>query len=102
LALQRSSDNATSAIVITDLNDDDVVAVDQTDQAMLFVDPTRPCAGKRMAQLFRLPDSAIGVTGDVVEQSIDAPQSGSICRLPKVVVLPRVRREDKPHRSSSR
>ncbi len=47
-----SGQSARSLVVEPDLQDDEVVAVHQVDEAVFFGDPPRPRAGEHMAKRF--------------------------------------------------
>jgi len=88
-------------VVVARLQDDKVVPVHEIDQPMLVVDAPRPATGEHMAECFRLANAGEGLAQRVGEQAVQALQRLSVCRLPILVVLPAVRREDDPHWSRS-
>jgi hypothetical protein len=44
-------------VVVTGLEDDDVITIDEIDESMLFVDSAGPAASQKMSQRLRLADS---------------------------------------------
>ena len=55
----------------TGLEDDEVVAIDEVDEAVLLGDPTRPRPGQHVPQRFGFADSGGRVAQRVVEEAVD-------------------------------
>jgi putative hydrolase of the HAD superfamily len=87
-------------VVIAGLQDDQIVTVDQMDEAMFLVDPSRPRAGQQMLKWLRLPDPCKGRAKGVLDKSVDPGGSAPIAADPVLVVVPCIVREDESHGST--
>lgn len=62
-------------VVEAGLQDHQLVAVDDADEAVLLGDPSRPCAVEDVPELFGLADSGEGIS-----------RSGSMSRLVRLII----------------
>ena len=100
--MQRlTTERGRSLVVETGLQDHEVVAVDEVDEAVLLADAAGPGACEHMPEWLGLPDARDGVAERVVDQPVDALKGGSVRGEPVGVVLPAVRGEDEPHLTRS-
>ena len=60
---------------------------------MLIRDAPRPETCQSMPERFRLANSVVGATDDVLKQIIDASDEPLVGLLPVKIVFPRLRRE---------
>ena len=90
-----------SAVVVSRLDDDKIVGLDEVDEAVLLVDPSRPAALEHVAELLRFADTARRLAQRCLNKPIDAPQRGAVGRLPMPVILPGDWRKDEPQSASS-
>jgi len=67
-----------SAVVVAGLEDHHIVALDEVNESMLLVNPTRPSASESVTKLFGLADAGDGVASDVIQQPVDALERGPI------------------------
>ena len=79
------------------LQGDDVVTIDQIDEAMFFVYPARPAAGENMAELLRFTNALKRRSRNLIKESIHSLEGDPIVGHPPLVVIPAVRREHQPH-----
>lgn len=94
---RRSSLGGLCLGVVTGLEDNQVLLVDDVHQAVLFVDPPRPASGENVTQWLRLADACPRIASSVVDQAVDLLQSRRVVGLPPDVVLPPARGEDEAH-----
>ena len=90
-----------SLVVEACLEDHEVVAIDEVNEAMFFADASRPGSGEHVTKWFWFANTRGGVPQGVVDQSVDAFESGAISPEPIGVVAPSVRSEDQSHRVRS-
>ena len=90
-----------SLVVKACLQDHEVVAIDEVYEAVFFAYASRPCSGEHVAKWLWFANARGGVPQCVVDQSVDAFESGAISPKPIGVVAPSVRSEDQPHRVRS-
>ncbi|GAB47568.1 hypothetical protein MOPEL_021_00030 [Mobilicoccus pelagius NBRC 104925] len=90
-----------SAVVETGLEDDEVVAVDEVDEAVLLGDPTGPCPGQHVAQGLGLADAGGRVAQRVVDEPVDPRETLPVRRQSAGVVVRAVGGEDELHGSRS-
>src|SRR5215467_13180807 len=88
-----------SLVVEPGLQNDQIFAVDEVDEAVFFGDPPRPGAREHVPQWFWLADAGRGIAQGVIDEPVDSLQHGAVGRQPVGVVLPAVRGEDEPHRA---
>jgi hypothetical protein len=60
------------------LQDHDVIAVGQVDQAMFLADPPGPGAREHVAQRLGFADSGGGVAQRIVDQAVDPLEGGPV------------------------
>src|SRR5450759_4475448 len=90
-----------SLVVKACLQDHEVVAIDEVYEAVFFAYASRPCFGEHLAKWLWFANARGGVPQCVVDQSVDAFESGATSPKPIGVVAPSVRSEDQPHRVRS-
>jgi hypothetical protein len=67
-----------SLVVEACLQDHKVVAIDEVDESVFFAYASRPCSGKHVAKWLRFANALGGVPQGVVDQSVDAFESGAV------------------------
>src|SRR5664279_534666 len=87
-----------SLVVEACLEDHEVVVIDEVYEAMFFADASRPGSGEHVTKWFWFANTRGGVPQGVVDQSVDAFESGAVSPEPIGVVAPSVRSEDQSHR----
>jgi hypothetical protein len=80
---------------------DDIVAFNEIDESMLFVNPSRPTSFEDVSKRLRFANTLGGVTQDVLEKSIHSIQSRLVVRLPVAIVLPTNGSKNETHQDSS-
>lgn len=73
------------------LDDCQVLAVDQVDEAVFLDDPARPNANQHVTQWLRLADPPDWITQRLVDQPVQPLQDGTVSSQPIGVVRPPVR-----------
>ena len=53
---------ALTSVVVTGLEDDQIITINEIDEAMLVGDAPRPCSGRTVCELLRFPDAGKGLT----------------------------------------
>lgn len=86
-----------SAVVVAGLEDDEVVAIDEVNEAVLLGDSSRPGSLKDMLERLGLPDALARMPQRIFDQSIDSLHHRPVGLLPGDVVLPPAGGEDHPH-----
>jgi hypothetical protein len=86
-----------SVVVKSSLKNRHVIAVDQIDEPVLFVNPSGPTSSKDVAKRLWLANPVERIPKDVLDKPIDPLQRCLVPTLPEGVVVPPVRREDKAH-----
>ena len=74
--------------------------VDEVDQSVLIIGPTRPAPRQDVAERLALANPWERVSERVVVEPIESLDRLAVRCLPVLVVLPPMRCEDEPHRSS--
>ena len=67
-----------SLVVEACLQDHEVVAIDEVDEAVFFADASRPGSGEHVAKWLWFANARGGIPQGVVDQSVDAFDSGAI------------------------
>jgi len=88
-------------IVIAKLGDEERVAFDLVDQAVLVINTTRPISRQTVLERLGLTDTGERRTLNVPNEVVNSPEGFAIGPLPVEVILPSVLGEDQPHSRSS-
>jgi hypothetical protein len=67
-----------SLVVEACLQDHEVVAIDEVDESVFFAYASRPCSGQHVAKWLWFANALGGVPKGVVDQSVDAFDSGAV------------------------
>ena len=90
-----------SLVVESGLEDDQVVTVDEVDQAVFLGDAARPGPGEHVAKRLGFADPGDRVAQGVVDEPVDPFEGLPVSCQPVGVVRPPVGGEDQPHRTRS-
>jgi len=88
-------------VVVTGLENDDVVALDQVHEPVFVVYSPGPTATQNVPEGLRLSNAGEGIPERVIQEAVDPLDHCLVSRLPVPVVLPAVGSEDQPHQGSS-
>jgi hypothetical protein len=67
-----------SLVVEACLQDHEVVAIDEVDESVFFAYASRPCSSEHVAKWLWFANARGGVPQGVIDQSVDAFESGAV------------------------
>ena len=67
-----------SLVVEACLQDHEVAAIDKVDESVFLADASRPCSGQHVTKWLWFANALGGVPQGVVDQSVDAFESGAV------------------------
>ena len=71
-----------SLVVVTGLEDDQIISVDEVDESMLFIDSPRPTALEHVTKLLGFTNAASRLAQRSLDQSVDASEARAVRLLP--------------------
>ena len=74
----RQQRRAFRSVVVPGLDDDEVIASDGVDEAVLLVEAARPVAGEVSAEAFGFAGADTGVACRFLDESVDAEQGFAV------------------------